>query len=341
MRLQPQPGWWLLLPILLGAIGALIRFTVRRYRKDRVLFWPWVRRGSLLFMLLLMIMGFSVPGGSSSPGIANLDVVFALDTTASMGAQDYHGNKLRIDGAKQDILDIGSALKGAHFAIVTFDSKADVVLPFTADYATFTSTTKILGRELYNTSNGSSLDKPLSTIEQQLKNSKAAYPDRKRILFYLSDGEQTSKNKLKSYAPLANYLDAGAVMGYGTANGAKMVKYSGFSTKGTVAYIQTPNPQTKKFVPAISKLNENNLKAIASQLDVLYQNRNQGGSVVSLLNGSKTKLQIDRSKHVTHYLNLYWLFAIPFTALLFWEWQILFLKTVAVQQIMKREQYGE
>lgn len=344
MRLQPLFGWWLFLPFVMAGVSLAAWHIYIRYKKHHVIDYRWLRRAGLLILLACMLLGVSVPGGTSSPGVANLDVVFAVDTTASMGAEDFAGGngKLRFDGAKQDMQAIGNRLKGAHFAIITFDSKADVLLPFTADFATFSGAVQDMTRELYNTSNGSSIDKPLEQITQQLKNSKSLYPDRKRLVYYLGDGEQTNRDKVRPFAALSSMLDGGAVLGYGTAQGSRMVKYTGLESRasgnGTSSYVLTPDATTKQFVPAVSKLDESALRQISSQLKAEYFNRNKGGTVDELLQGSKAQLLVDRSRHVTHYLNIYWLFAVPFTLILLWEWQRIILMVVALRQSRREDE---
>ena len=44
----------------------------------------------------------------------------------------------------------------------------------------------------------------------------------KRILFFISDGEITSEEKLSSFSSIKKYVDDGAVLGYGTSSGGKM-----------------------------------------------------------------------------------------------------------------------
>lgn len=343
MRFQLLFGWWLLLIFIIVALAAISWHLRYIWSEDLAARYLWMRRAVMVVLLLFIVLGPSVPGGTSSPGVANLDVVFAVDTTASMGANDYNGVDLRLEGAKKDMLTIGDTLKGAHFAIVTFDSKASVLLPYTTDYATFTGAVQTFNRELYNTSNGSSIDKPIDVVGKQLKNSKSAYPERLRMLFYLGDGEQTAKDKPKTFAGLSQYTDGGAVLGYGTAKGAQIFKYTGIgataSGDANSKLIMTPDPQTKKLVPAVSKLNETQLKVIAEQLNVTYKNRNSGGSTAAVVKASKAELLINRSKHVVHYLNIYWFFAIPFTVLLFWEWKTIVLTNVALYKAKQKDNH--
>lgn len=329
MRFQLLIVWWLLVPMALLGFSALGYLLYNQYKHGSKLeLFAWIRRTALFVLLVLMLLGPSIPGGSSAPGVANLDVVIAVDTTSSMGAQDYAGSKLRLDGAKQDILALAEKLRGAHFAVITFDSKANVALPFTSDSGSFTSAIQSINREIYGTSKGSSIDKPIDTIKQQLTNSKTAHPERGRLLFYLGDGEQTIKSDVKSFKDLAPLVQGGGVLGYGTAEGSKMLRYTGLDDTKSDQYVNVLDSTTKKFVPAVSKIDETALQKIAAELSVTYHNRNKGGTVDGVYSHSQAQLLIDKSKRVVHYLNLYWLVAIPLAGLLFWEWQKVLLLVI-------------
>lgn len=337
MRLQPITAWWLAAPVVLAAI-ALSGWQLYDLRHAG---WknlkPWIRRAGLVALLLIVILGPSVSTGTTSPGVRNLDVLFAVDTTASMGATDYNGNGLRLDGVKHDMLALGSKLQGANFGIITFDSKPDPYLPFSNDYDTFVSSVKSLNREVYNTSNGSSIDMPIKLIAQELGNEQAVHPDRSRLLFYMGDGEQTSGQPVKSFASLAKYANGGAVLGYGTAHGAHMLENTGLGNNASApaSYIKTLDPVTKKPITAISKLDETNLRTIAGQLRLPYRNQDSAPSVDSLLTLSRAQQLRTQSQRIKHYADIYWLFAVPLTVLAFLEWNALLVEYLPLRQEAK------
>lgn len=340
MKFQTLVSWWLLVPYLLLSLGATSWQIWRIRTKSITLLIKWGRRGSLLVLPALVALGLSVPGGTSAPGIANLDVVFAVDTTPSMGALDYNGTQPRLDGVKKDLTALAAKLQGAHLELVTFDSTANVIMPFTTDATAFATAVQGMTPQISAYSEGSSIDDPISLLTQELKNSKAAYPQRMRLVFYLGDGEQTASGSVQSFAPILPYINGGAVMGYGTTAGAKMPNDTGLGVSTTTPYISTVDSNTKALVPAISQLNPTNLQTIASQLKVTYQDRDQGGSVDSLYKTSHAQLAVDRSQRIVHYLNLYWLFAIPFAGLLFWEWQALAIKLFELRGRSKKQEAG-
>lgn len=318
--------------VALAGIGWIVYQTKRQHKQWSA---PWLRRAGLVAALAVTLLGPSFPGAASSPGVANLDVLFLVDTTASMGALDYDGGELRIKGIKQDMLAIANKLKGAHMGIITFDAKATTVLAFSSDNTTFSGAVQTIDRELYGTSNGSAIDKPVELALEQLKVRKAANPERSRLLFYMGDGEQTSQNKVRSFSELATSINGGAVLGYGTKAGSQILKYTSIGSdkqknNSQSAYIRTLS-SSGSLVPAVSKLDETALNTIAKDTKLPYINRNQPSDIANVIEGSNAEILIDEGRLIRHYYNLYWLFAIPLAGLLFWEWKSLLLLSIEVR----------
>ncbi|HEY2004087.1 MAG TPA: VWA domain-containing protein [Candidatus Saccharimonadia bacterium] len=338
MKLQPVISWWLLVPYLIAVMAAGGWQILKVRKQERRVVLRWVRRASLLLLPGLLALGPSIPGGTSSPGVANLDVIFAVDTTPSMAALDYHGTGQRLDGAKADLLALVDKMQGAHIEIITFDSNANIILPFTSDLTALSSAVQGMIPEVSSYSQGSAIDEPKDLIVQELKNSKTAFPQHKRLLYYLGDGEQTVSAAVQSFAPIAPYLNGGAVLGYGTTVGAQMLDYTGDSTQATT-YIQTAGPSSQ-LTPAVSKMDPTTLTNFASQMQVAYQNRNAGGAVDSVYKASKAQIAVDNSQHLIRYLSLYWLLAIPFAGLVFWEWKAVVIKFLDLRQYREGAKRG-
>jgi Ca-activated chloride channel family protein len=341
MKFEPLVSWWLIVMYVFVALTAAGWQIWQIRHQGRKVLVRWLRRAALLILPAVLALGPSVPGGTSSPGVSNLDVIFAVDTTPSAGAQDYDGTLPRLDGVKNDILALANKLQGARFEIISFDSDANVVLPFTTDATALSSAVQGLTPEASTYSQGSSIDKPIGLIVQELNNSKAAYPDHERLLFYLGDGEQTVNAPVQSYASIASKINAGAVLGYGTTSGANMLNYTGADGTGTaLSYIMTVDPATNKLIPAVSKIDPVALQTIATQLHVAYRDRDKGGPIASAFQASKASLTIAHSQHIVHYLNLYWLVAIPFAGLCFWEWQALVINLFELRKHHSEKQRG-
>ena len=78
---------------------------------------------------------------------------------------------------------------------------------------------------------------------------------RMTIVLFITDGEITDDSELQSYKELSQYVDGGAVLGYGTDKGGKMLDRYG-------SYIR--DPQT--YDDAVSKIDEKNLRQIQIHL---------------------------------------------------------------------------
>jgi Ca-activated chloride channel family protein len=241
----------------------------------------------------------------------NLDVLFVVDNTMSMWALDYDGRKERMQGVKKDVSFIIDELAGSNFGLVTFDDSAHVLSPFTQDMQYI--------RDLFDTfespdsyyAKGSDLSIPYKDVEALLLSS-ARKENRKTIVFYISDGEITNNKQLKDYSELAQYIDSGAVLGYGSEQGGKM--------KETYGYSYVYDYSTHK--DAMSKIDEENLKTIAEQLGLQYLNMNSGnvalsGAVELIKESSKTVIESGSGAEIAK--DIYYFFAYPLILILFTE----------------------
>lgn len=74
----------------------------------------------LIFMINLRIM---VPYKGNENQITNeLDVLFVIDNTISMVAEDYNQNMKRIEGVKKDCNYIIDNIPGAKFSVISFNN---------------------------------------------------------------------------------------------------------------------------------------------------------------------------------------------------------------------------
>jgi Ca-activated chloride channel homolog len=325
MILQPIMPWWLLVPVALLMLGAtgwkLVTATRGERRGEQRL--RWISRLAMVILVLLIAIRPSLYGGSAQTGTSSLDVFFAIDTTGSMVAEDYNGQKPRLKGVQSDIQALTTALAGARFTVITFDADATLALPLTADGTAVTSLVNGTVTESTLYSQGSSIDKPIDLLKKQLTSAKQAQPERKRILFYMGDGEQTNGKQPASFASLHPLLDGGAVLGYGTTSGGRMLEQDLSEFASTPTYIK--DYRTKSFpVPdAISKIDEGNLQTIASQLGVQYAHRTQPDNAHSLIANVGLNRVRAHSRNVQDYHDIYWLFAFPLVGLTLWEaWRV-------------------
>lgn len=306
-----NPIWpaWLLVLITLALVGLCVWRIVRSPSRVRRVDW-------LLRALVAVLIGVAClrPGIGTQTVQAQqseLDVVFVVDTTASMNAEDWNGGP-RLDGAKQDIADLAVAHAGARFALITFDSIAVQRLPFTTDATALQSSLETLRPEITMYSGGSSITVANRLLNQVLSDAEAQGPERARVVYYLGDGEHTSEQEPESFTQAAGKVDGGAVLGYGTAEGGPMLETLGNFSSETPDYITTSTGET-----AISRIDETNLAAIAGQLGITYQLRSPGTPI------DVAAVTIDSSTHagadVETAFDLYWILAIAAFVLLLRE----------------------
>ena len=82
----------------------------------------------------------------------------------------------------------------------------------------------------------------------------------------ISDGENTDRHKLDSFADISEDIEGGAVMGYGTDKGGQMHYYDELYDEVVLVEDKRDFPYT----PAISCIDEDNLEQLADDLGVEY-----------------------------------------------------------------------
>lgn len=249
--------------------------------------------------------------------VTEIDVLFVIDNTISMQAEDYNGTIPRMSAVKNDCEHIINNLPGARFSVIKYENNPMVMIPFTTDANKAIQCINTLsGIEKYS-AKGSSMNVVKETMDKQLDRDKK---DEKMVVFFISDGEITNDEKLESFSSLSNRIDDGAVLGYGTEAGGKMqIK----NYDGTMIYIEDPttyNPDGFGHPAGLSKIDESNLKKIAKDLGIDYIHMERQQNIDSKLeniknNASKKIKQKDEDTRV----DIYYIFLVPLTVLIICE----------------------
>lgn len=261
MIFQPVIAPALLIVLFLPLLYITIRGILRAPNGARRVLWS--ERTLLVTLCLVMLMRPGLTGSASQTVATNTDVYLVVDTTASIVAEDWDGDKPRLDGIRSDVEKLVEQYPGARFSLITFASTAEIRLPLTTDTSALISSLAVLRPETTSVSKGSDIGAASSTLERTLKAAAEGTSDRSRMVFYFGDGEQTSDREPKSFAKAGEFVDGGAVFGYGTAEGGPMKVTSGLAT-------DTPSEDYVEYNGeiALSVLDENNLKKIAEQLEI-------------------------------------------------------------------------
>lgn len=318
MTLQPVLPWWGLLVVFMPLFGLSV-WLLWRSRHQRSRRSAWVRRLILVILLLVVSLRPSVFGASRLAGSSMMDVFFVVDTTTSMIAEDYDGTNVRMSGVKNDVSAIADELVGARFSIFTFDNRTTRILPLTDDTSAVKSAIETISTQNVFYGIGSSIDQPLQEMQQELSRLSKSSPDRARIFFYIGDGEQTTDARPKSFDSLKSLIDGGAVLGYGTEQGGQMEEVVFVENVDSKSYVKDYSQNIYPVPNAVSKLDEDALKGIASQMGVSYFHRQNPDSVSQVTDGIKKVSTVKANRSIDSSNDMYWVFLFPVVAILGYE----------------------
>lgn len=298
--------------IVIGALALLAVIVYGATLSRRSELGGWLLRALMVVLLVLIALR---PGVGEEPvapvRAADLEVVFVIDRTTSMSAADWAGRP-RLDGVRSDLDEIVAALPTGRFTVVSFGRRARVDLASTQDETVISDTVALLTREEAFAGRGSRLDRPLARITSMLTQVEERSPERPRLVVLMGDGENTDPGDQQSFADLGELIDAGLVLGYGTAAGARMPLEEDEPDRG---WVQDPRSGRD----AVSRLDEANLRAVAAELDVPYLHRTAPGGLTEVAAEWARRFQEPDPTYdgaeVPVAVDLYWIFALLLLAL--------------------------
>ncbi|MBS1535429.1 MAG: VWA domain-containing protein [Bacteroidetes bacterium] len=245
---------------------------VKKLSPERSVFKPSLKFAFLLLALCGLIMGLVNPKiGTKMEKVKRegIDIVFAMDVSKSMLAEDVAPN--RLEKSKQLVSQIINQLANDRIGIVAYAGSAFPVLPITSDYA--------VSKMFLQSMNTSIVSSQGTSLEDAIKLS-ASYFDKKhktsKLLILISDGEDHSEGAAEAAAE-ANKIGMKIItIGVGTPKGGPIP----LKQNGVVQSFK--RDQNNEVV--ITKLNEQSLREIAKET--------KGGYI----NGSNTKAVLDYVK---------------------------------------------
>ncbi len=271
----------------------------------------------LLFIINLRIM---IPNGEVSVLNPNMNIIFVIDKTVSMRALDYDGSNERIKGVIDDCCYIVNELPNCKYSIITFGDTAQRIVPFTNDTNIVESELKAITVEDGSTAKGTSLNIVKKILEETLKREKEKVDnDSKYLVFFISDGEITIEGEeIDSFSSMKKYIDDGAVMGYGTEEGGKMVWSLYENNPSSDLYYKYYYDEDYNRQIAISKIDENNLKKLSTDLGIDYVHMEKTSNINKKLEKIKNQLSASQSveEKISSYQDIYYYFAIPLVILM-------------------------
>jgi Ca-activated chloride channel homolog len=290
------------------------------------------RRIGIVVALVLVLLQPGFGTRAAPTQLSDIEVLVVVDRTRSMAALDYQDGP-RVYGAQQDLAELADALPGARFALLTYGSHVELELPFTSDSTTFGTAIETLRLEGPFDGSGSLADRPLEAMREILERAEEQHPDRRRMVVYVSDGENTADGEQASFSELEDLVDGGIVLGYGTEEGAKMPEADNLSTEDGYLYDQD------KGEDAISRIDEDNLEAIAAELGIDYAHRTEPGGMRALADDFEASYTLDEGADAPAEHDLTWLFGLILLGLVLLElrswWRALWTSHTALAPARK------
>ncbi len=234
-----------------------VNYSSRKFRFKFILF-------SLAFVLcIIAVAGLVIPDGTQKVNRKGIDIMFALDVSKSMLAQDIKPN--RLERAKQVITNIINNSPDDRIGLVVFAGRAYLQMPMTIDHAA--------AKMYLSSASPDDIPSQGTVISQALKMSGAAFNPKDKTykaIILLSDGEDHDKDALKAVKQLSEDGIMVNTIGIGSTQGAPI------SDPQTNSYKRDEQGNV-----VISKLNEEELSNIADKGKGIYQHYTSTDEVVS------------------------------------------------------------
>ena len=252
---------------------------VKRLSPESSVFKPVFKLVVILLALLGLILGLVNPKiGTKLETVKRegIDIVFAMDVSKSMLAEDVAPN--RLEKSKQVVSQIINQLGSDRIGIVAYAGSAFPVLPITTDYSVAKMFLQSMNTDIVS-SRGTSLDEAIKLsstyFDEKSKTSK--------LLILISDGEDHSEGA-QAAAEEANKLGMRIItVGIGTEKGGTIP----LKRNGVVeSYQRDQNDEV-----VITKLNQPDLEAIAKATKGGYISGNNTKEVVEYIKKTLDNIQ--------------------------------------------------
>ncbi|MBO9592171.1 MAG: VWA domain-containing protein [Niabella sp.] len=279
---------------------ALVKSMIRGYSPFRFNF-KFILLCLAFLMGVLCTMSLRKPGGSDGIKREGIDVVFALDLSKSMLAEDVKPSRLLL--AKQFISKMMDAMPNNRIGLVWFAGKAYIQMPISADHSAAQIYVNDASPDVVpvkGTVIGDALEESLKTFGEREAKFKA--------VILISDGEDHDEKALELSKEMQKRGLMVNTVGIGSPGGTYIPDDSTGGNK--------LDPQTGQ--PIISKLNQKELQQIASNTNGVYVHLTDIDAATKTINAQLA--QID--KKVTGDTNLmsfsyyFWVFAAAMLLLL-------------------------
>ncbi len=227
--------------LALLAIAIIVALSLRNRKRLKLLHW---RKLIVLIASIVAMLLFSfIPSPFYSTGdeISNRDILFVVDLTYSMNAEDSHDGLSRIEAVKKDIVSIAERSQGSRYAIFTFDSKSETYLPFTSTLSDLSVASQTLfTKDYYGSQTVMKMSDALTNAAKYLRDSSQVDKTRQKMMVLMSDFELTNKQEsigetVTTAKKIKADVGGATLIGYGADGGSSMPRIQfDFKTKSLV-----------------------------------------------------------------------------------------------------------
>ena len=224
----------------------------------------WKNQLTIIGLLFLI---FSAAGPQIGTRVApierkGVDLVFAVDVSESMNAQDIKPS--RLEKAKFEISQIINQLKGDRIGIIVFAGSSHLYLPLTSDYEASQLFLDALDTKMVP-NQGTDLSTALKTAMNVFNNE----DDKFKVMVLVTDGEDHEGEAIELASTALNNGIITHAVGVGTVKGSLIPINNGSSNN---------YKRNKNGTLITSKLNENTLIELASAGGGIYSRFNNRDS---------------------------------------------------------------
>jgi Ca-activated chloride channel family protein len=246
-------------------------------------------------LLLCICLGPSTQSVDNDESVSDIVAVFAVDNSGSMSAlDDPQDGTTRLDKVRADVESLVNYLPPSEYTGIVFNSVSNISLPLTRDVDSTINWARSITPEITKYSKGTDLVSLVSVLNDAVVHIKDVKPNSRIFLYYFSDGDVPSGEKIGGYSVLRQEIDGGEVFGYGSTTPARMLSYSPDMTaidnlmssadsgprksisSNTVDFIKDPSTGQD----ATSTLNEPLLTSVAQNLNLKYETRTSNEPVI-------------------------------------------------------------
>ncbi|MBR2523844.1 MAG: VWA domain-containing protein [Clostridiales bacterium] len=258
--------------------------------------WNFIRQIIVAILLFLINIRIMIPTGEVVEFNNNIDILFVVDNTISMLAEDYDGDKRRIDGVRNDVSKIIDDFEGARYAVISFNDMANVMVPYTSDKTNVMQALNSLEGRSKTYAGGSSINVVYNTMKDYLAGTYSTHgrddeeeTDKIQLVFFISDGEMNTGDRLKSFDRLADYINGGYVLGYGTKDGGTMRvrEYTASEEMTLLTYYD----ENGRIQTAVSKIDERTLKQLAEDMGLSYAHITDNGDIWEVIDDLQDRIE--------------------------------------------------